>query len=396
MYPRISDLFNDLLGTDILLPFQTFGVFLALAFLVSYWVVWVEYRRLTAEGIMETRTVTVKEGGEIAFWEVLLSMGLYGLLGYKLGLLAVDYQGFSENPQAALLSTDGSLMGLLVGAIAGGGWRFWDYQKAKGTTAKEVKETQGISHELPAILIYAVLGTVVGGKIFHNLEYLDDFMADPIGQLFSFSGLTFYGGLIVASVFVIRHVRKKGYPLLPFLDVTSMSVIIGYGVGRIGCQMSGDGDWGIINNAPKPGWLSWAPDWLWAFDYPNNVLERCNPDPGSYDIPCNWAELGRLAEPVFPTPIYETLMALTIFGIMWFFRKRVVYWGQLFASFLVLSGLERFLIEKIRVNSTYNIFGAEITQAEIISSFMMLCGLAIFFLSTYVWKQKTPYKKNSK
>jgi prolipoprotein diacylglyceryltransferase len=134
--------------------------------------------------------------------------------------------------------------------------------------------------------------------------------------------------------------------------------------------VSGDGDWGIVNTAPKPGWLSWAPDWLWAYDYPNNVLGRV------------------LTEPVFPTPIYETTMAVMIFGLLWFLRKRLPYWGQLFGIYLVLNGLERFFIEKIRVNNTVaTLGGMEITQAEIISSLMFIAGLVFLYLTTFVWKK---------
>lgn len=395
MYPRISDLFNDLLGTDILLPFQTFGVFLALAFLSAYLVVRFEYRRLTGIGVFPSHEVEVKKNGEIPFYEVLISAVLYGLLGYKLGLMFEDYAGFSDDPQSAILSAKGSIPGLLVGALIGGGWRFWDYRKKKGSKAEFVKEEHSMAEELPTIMVYAFVAGLLGAKVFHNLENWDEFMADPWGQLFSFSGLTFYGGLIVASFFVIRHVRKKGYKVLPFLDVTSMSVILAYGVGRIGCQMSGDGDWGVINKAPKPDWLSWAPDWMWSFHYPNNVLERCNPDPGRYPElnNCNWEELGQLVEPVWPTPFYETVMAVGIFLFLWFIRKRLPYWGQLLGLFLVLNGIERFLIEKIRVNTVSEIFGLEVTQAEIISSLMVIAGLVVLYLATFKWKQKATHNK---
>ncbi|MFK7970158.1 MAG: prolipoprotein diacylglyceryl transferase [Bacteroidia bacterium] len=398
MYPRISDLFNDLLGTDFLLPFQTFGVFLALAFLSAYLVIRFEYRRLTGIGVFPSHEVDVKKGGEIKFFEVIISAVLYAIMGYKLGLMFEDYTGFSEDPQSAILSTEGSIPGLLIGALIGGGWRFWDYRKKKGEEVRFEKEMHSMPEELPNIMVIAFVAGLLGAKVFHNLENLDAFMADPWGQLFSFSGLTFYGGLIVGTVFMVRYIHKKGYKLLPFLDVTSMSVILAYGVGRIGCQMSGDGDWGEINNAVKPDWLSWAPDWFWSYDYPNNVLQRCNPDSSRYEHlnNCNWEELGRLAEPVFPTPIYETLMALAIFGFLWFIRKKLPYWGQLLGLFLFLNGIERFLIEQIRVNNKLDFLGMQVTQAEVIASCMMLAGIAVVALATFVWKQKarhTPLKE---
>lgn len=394
MYPRISDLFNDLLGTDILLPFQTFGVFLALAFFSAYLVVRFEYKRLTGLGVFPSHEVEVKKAGEIKFFEVIISAVLYALLGYKLGLMADDYAGFSADPQSAILSSKGSIPGLLVGALIGGGWRYWDYRKKKGQAPEFVKEQHSMSEELPTIMVIAFVAGLLGAKIFHNLENMDDFMNDPWGQLFSFSGLTFYGGLIAGAVFIIRHIYKKGYKILPFLDVTSMSVILAYGVGRIGCQMSGDGDWGIINKAPKPDWLSWAPDWVWSFRYPNNVLERCNPDSVRYPEynNCNWSELGQLVEPVYPTPFYETIMAVSIFALLWFLRKKLPYWGQLLGLFLLLNGVERFVIEKIRVNTITEIFSLQVTQAEIISSMMMFSGIVVLILASFVWKQRAIHR----
>ena len=162
----------------------------------------------------------------------------------------------------------------------------------------------------------------------------------------------------------------------------------------MGCQFAGDGDWGIDNLTPKPGWLSWAPDWVWAFRYPGNVLgkqfdpetrefitrpiENCfNPNPDyCYE----------LINPVYPTPFYEILMSLSIFALLWFvLRKRMTIAGQLSGVYLMLNGVERFLIEKIRINTKYVLFGAEITQAEIISGLMILAGATLFGLVT--WKK---------
>jgi len=158
-------------------------------------------------------------------------------------------------------------------------------------------------------------------------------------------------------------------------------MILGYGIGRIGCQVSGDGDWGIVNSAPKPGWLSWAPDWLWAYDYPNNVNQVTGPSADTLGmpitdptVPCFDGYCTHLVPSVFPTPVYETLMALVIFGILWSLRKRIQVPGVIFSIYLIFNGIERFFIEKIRVNNKFDFLGMKATQAEMIAVIFILIG----------------------
>ena len=137
--------------------------------------------------------------------------------------------------------------------------------------------------------------------------------------------------------------------------------------------MSGDGDWGIDNLAPKPEWMSMLPDWMWSYTFPHNVIhagipiENCS---GTF-----WEPYCReLANPVWPTAFYETIMALLIFSLLWSIRKRIRIPGMLFCIYLGLNGIERFSIEKIRINTEYNILGG-ITQAEIISFCLILTSI---------------------
>ncbi|HAP00803.1 MAG TPA: diacylglyceryl transferase, partial [Bacteroidetes bacterium] len=154
-------------------------------------------------------------------------------------------------------------------------------------------------------------------------------------------------------------------------DVMAPVLIAGYGVGRIGCQVAGDGDWGIENTAPKPALLSFLPDWMWSYTYPHNVNSEGIPIADCVGKHCN-----QLAIPVFPTPFYETVMCLFIFALLWFLRKRISIPGLLFSIYLILNGMERFLIEQIRVNDRYHFLGLSPTQAEIIALLLVITGIA--------------------
>jgi phosphatidylglycerol---prolipoprotein diacylglyceryl transferase len=207
------------------------------------------------------------------------------------------------------------------------------------------------------VTMMAVLLGIASSKLFHILENLGDFFLDPMGMLFSSGGLTFYGGLLLAGVTIAWYLRRKGVPIGAFADAAAPGLMLGYGIGRIGCHLAGDGDWGIASNlALKPEWL---PTWLWAETYPNNILGLTLPASG-----------------VYPTSIYEFLAAAALFGVLWSLRRHPYAGGWLFSLYLVLNGVERFLIEKIRVNNSFNLLGINVTQAEVIASLIFLAGVA--------------------
>ncbi|MFK7920794.1 MAG: prolipoprotein diacylglyceryl transferase [Bacteroidia bacterium] len=391
MYPRISDIFNDLFNTDVfLLPIQSFGFMVAITFLVAYYVLKKELERKQAQGIFETRPTKVTIGGPMPATDILIQFAIFGLLGYKIGLMFEDYRAFAFNPQEAILSTEGSILFALLFGLLAAGYQSFLFWKRKDDKAKEVEEQHGIIQDLGVITTLAFVFGILGAKIFHNLENWNSFWQDPINALISFDGLTIYGGLICAGAAIMYYIHKRGYPVWPAADAFGPVLMLGYGVGRIGCQLAGDGDWGTDNLAPKPGWLSFMPDWMWSFTYPHNVLKD-NPANKIADCGEVWGDYCyELINPVWPTPFYESVMAFVLFGILWAFRKRLKYAGQMFAVYLMANGIERFFIEKIRVNTNYNIFGAEITQAEIISTLFFLAGVVIFYLATYKWRNREP------
>ncbi|MEJ0086165.1 MAG: prolipoprotein diacylglyceryl transferase [Pseudomonadota bacterium] len=199
---------------------------------------------------------------------------------------------------------------------------------------------------------------LIGARLFHLLEHPREFLEHPIAMLLSRGGFTIYGGLIIGLLCGLIYVRKKHAPPLTMLDAVSPGLMLAYGIGRIGCQISGDGDWGIAADlAAKPGWL---PDWLWAQTYDGNIAGVLIDAPG-----------------VYPTPIYESVMAFIAFAVLWRLRKQGHKPGWLFGLYVLLVGLERFAIEPIRVNTTYDIAGAAITQAQIISVLCIVAGIAL-------------------
>jgi len=206
------------------------------------------------------------------------------------------------------------------------------------------------------VTVIAVVGGVVGAKIFHILENWGEFMLNPAAMIFSQGGLTFYGGLIVAAGGIIWYVRQSGVSLFRFVDAILPTVLLAYGIGRIGCHLAGDGDWGIPADPDKqPGFI---PDWLWGETYPNNILGQTLPESG-----------------VYPTSIYEFVMASVLFGVLWSLRNHPFKAGWLASLTILFFGVERLLIEQIRVNNLFNVFGLEVTQAEVISVFMIIIGI---------------------
>jgi phosphatidylglycerol:prolipoprotein diacylglycerol transferase len=225
------------------------------------------------------------------------------------------------------------------------------------------------------VMLLAAFFGIVGSKLFHILENLGDFARDPAGMLFSSGGLTFYGGLITAGVAIWYYARSKGVRFGALADAVAPGLMLAYGIGRIGCYLAGDGDWGVCSDlSDKPAFL---PDFLWSETFPRNILNR--------DL---LAECGPGFDGVYPTMLYEIAMATALFGVLWMLRKHTHQLGWLFAVYLVLNGLERFLIEQIRVNVVmFEIGDWPVTQAMVIAVVLMLVGAAAVAMT---WKRRTP------
>ncbi len=379
MYPTLYHAFLDLLGVDLpfLRPLNSFGFFVAVAFIFASWTLSLELRRMTGLGLLKATTRSVVIGRPASIGE-LISQGLLGfLLGWKGLYLVLNSAEVLANFPGFLLSGQGSFIGgvMVGGLLAWQRWRAKDKAKlAEPRTEQVLMQPQDHAGN---ITITAAIWGLIGAKLFHWLENpkeLVAFFTNPSGQDI-ISGLTMYGGLIVAGAMVIRYFKKNGIPAWNGADAAAPGVMLAYGVGRIGCQVSGDGDWGIVNTT----FLGPGPRWLWQYDYPNNVNGVGVP---ITDGTCFEGYCTVLPETVFPTPLYETIACLLLFGVLWALRKRLRPAGSIFFLFLFLNGLERFFIEKIRVN--VHVIGS-LTQAEIIATILMVAGLSGMF-----WIRRRP------
>jgi phosphatidylglycerol:prolipoprotein diacylglycerol transferase len=223
-------------------------------------------------------------------------------------------------------------------------------------------------------LVWAAVGSLVGARLWLVVEDWPAFVRDPIGLLFTGSGFVFYGGLVGGALAVTFVFRKHGIPWWRGADAVAPALVLGQAIGRIGCQLSGDGDWGIASKGTPAG-FEWLPSWFFSFDYPNNVLGSGVPMPGG-----GFPGYGtHLVPPVYPTPLYESMAAFALFALLWGLRKRIERPLVMFGLYMVVNGIERFLIEQIRVNAVYEFFGKTATQAEIIAVCMFVGGLALIF-----------------
>jgi prolipoprotein diacylglyceryl transferase len=371
MYPNLYYAFKDIFGIEItgLKLVNSFGFFVALSFIISAWVLSLEMRRKEQQGLLGHTEETIVIGAKASFGELLLNFAVGFIFGYKI-IGAFTLNDALSDPQAYILSMRGNMAAGLGVGLFFAVLKWWEKNKEKLATPENRTVRIWPHDRVGDIVIYAAAYGFLGAKIFHNLENWNDFVKDPMGSLISFSGLTFYGGLIFATIAIIFYARKNNIKVIQLADCMAPTMMLAYALGRIGCQVSGDGDWGIVNRHAKP--LSFIPDWFWAYRYPNNVVGEGIPISGCTGPYCN-----QLPFPVYPTALYEIIACLILFFILWSVRKRIKIPGQLAGLYLVFNGMERFFIEKIRVNTKYESLPFHPTQAEIISVLLIIAGVVL-------------------
>lgn len=385
MYPNLYYLIEDLFGIKLsaLRLVNSFGFFVALAFIASGYVLYAEIKRKEALGEFGSVEEKVIVGAPASLSELVTNFFFGFVFGYKI-IGAFTIENSLNNTQAFILSLQGNFVaGMAVGVlVAYLKWR----EKDKAKLAKsETRKVLVWAHDrVGDVVLQAALWGFIGAKIFHNLENIDDLIKDPIGSLISFSGLTFYGGLILATIGVIVYIKKYEIRVIHFADAMAPTMLFAYAAGRIGCHISGDGDWGIPNVAPKP--FTWLPDWMWAYNYPHNVVNDGVRIPDCVGNYCN-----ALPVPVYPTTFYEIIIMFILFLVMWSFRKKITQPGILTGIYFIFAGSERFFIEKIRINNKMASLPFQPTQAELISTILIVLGF-IFLVMSKKWFPKNIIK----
>src|SRR5215203_3406776 len=414
MYPNLYYFFKDAFGVKIgfLRFINSFGFFVAISFLVAAALLAHELRRKSKQGLFHPTEMKHIVGKPASTTELILNFLLGFLLGYKIIALFFLSSDATQDPQAYIFSTMGNLRaGLVTGVL----FAFLKYrEKKKHQLEKPEERTVRIwpQDRVGELTIIALVVGLAGAKLFDIFENWDGFLQNPSAYIFSGGGLTFYGGLICATIAIILYARKHRIGVRYLADAIAPSLMIAYAIGRIGCQVSGDGDWGVYNTAyrvdssshivaaapedfqnavaanprffqeepnqhhayfPKPSELGFLPNWFFAYNYPNNVNKVGVAIAGCEDNYC-----AQLPVPVFPTPLYEIITCSILFLVLWGLRDRLKPAGALFCLYLILNGLERFFIEKIRVNNRMNLLGLHPTQAEVISFGLIIIGIALW------------------
>jgi phosphatidylglycerol:prolipoprotein diacylglycerol transferase len=204
--------------------------------------------------------------------------------------------------------------------------------------AKRLKEIGRPADWAYEMVFAALVGGIVGARLWSVIEHWDEAKDDLLGSIFSGSGLVFYGGLLGGAICVLAWAKWRGVLDLKTLDVAAVPLAAAYAIGRIGCQLAGDGDYGKAWNGP------------WAMSYPDGTVPT--------------------TDDVHPTPVYETLTMGLVAWFLWR-RRDSMPPGGLFALYLVLAGAERFLVEFLRRNERVV---AGLTVAQLIALAMVAAG----------------------
>lgn len=193
------------------------------------------------------------------------------------------------------------------------------------------------------LVLWAAVGGLLGARLLFIAENWSEFLIHPLSLILTGAGFTWYGGLIGGVIGVTLCIRRYGFLWLEIMDAVAPAIALGHGIGRIGCHLAGDGDWG------PPTTLPWGVAYTHAiigWDYPPGVR-------------------------VHPSALYETIAYLLIFAVLWSMHTRQRSVGSLFWGYLLLSSFARFVIEFVRINPPFA-FG--LSEAQMISLILMTIG----------------------
>lgn len=226
-----------------------------------------------------------------------------------------------------------------------------------------------------SIVVWGAIAGFGGSRIYDVFDNWNQYMAHPWSIVLSGAGFVWYGGFIggLLSTLIIARIRKVSF--LTITDMCAAPLVLGMAFGRMGCLLSGDGDWGLASTVP------------WAMAYPRAIV-GWHGDlhlAGGGFIPATVLKLGpggTLVDGFFPgvlvhpAPIYEIIMYLAIFAVIWGMRKRATFNGELLCLYLILAGAARFVVEFVRINPRV-MWG--LSEAQVISIPMVGAGFVLWY-----------------
>jgi phosphatidylglycerol:prolipoprotein diacylglycerol transferase len=222
-------------------------------------------------------------------------------------------------------------------------------------------DRRGIKADAFTILTIAGLSGIFASKVYSALESPAEFFAHPIALLFNRYGFTWFGGFLGGAAALLILARRAKIPILEFMDPCSPAAAFGYSLGRMGCLLSGDGDYGQPTSLP------------WGMGFPNGIVPTNGP--AGTCAQWGWPENCK----VHPTPVYEFFAWVAIAAFLWYLGGKLLHRpqdrGVVFCAYLILTGIARFLVEIIRINPRVFL---GLTNAQIVSILSVMAGIGLF------------------
>lgn len=302
---------------------HSFGLMAMLGFLVGALIMRREFSRL---GVEPDLAITISTAALIG-----------GFVGARLYYIIEHWPDFAEPIPNVFWRGGFAWYGAVLGILLVGGWKFFAAKKEKtpAATLQLLKQNAGL-------LIFAAY---LGGRIPIIIKYWQH-LDKSFAMVFSGAGLVWYGGLFGGTLAVMWAIQHYKMPFWQTVDIVAMLLLVGQSFGRMGCFLSADGDYGPPSDVP------------WAMAFPNGVVPT--------------------TERVHPTPLYDIILLMTAFVLIWRIRKRPFAPGTLFGLYLIAAGSERFITEFWR--RTPKIAFDWMTLAQMISIGMILAGAVLIYL----------------
>jgi len=237
-----------------------------------------------------------------------------------------------------------------------------------------------------SLVVFGAIAGFAGSRLYDVFDNWQNYVAHPWSIVFSGSGFVWYGGLIAGIISTWLVARYYRVPFLIVTDLCAAPLVLGMAFGRMGCLLSGDGDWGLPSKLP------------WAMAFPKAIVGwhgNINLPNGEF-IPATVLKLshGVLVDGFFPgvrvhpTPIYEIILYVAIFAFLWSKRKHIAFPGELLCLYLILAGATRFAVEFLRINPRV-LWG--LSEAQLISIVMIAAG-ALAWVALRTRPQSVPMR----